>query len=116
LEGLNDHLILKIFVVSLEHERAEYKVQNGAQKISLIVKVTDKEMMEIAKGDKKYVFLRFYKKGFFSTSLIAEGHLETLFSRSNTMEDKGTIGSIQVFYLMKVQKPTRPLITEIMHY
>lgn len=69
-------------------------------------------MIEICKGDKKYLLVRFLKRGFFGgLSTIAQGYIETIFTRSNVVEERVQIGDFVVSYVLKVQKPTRPLIT-----
>ncbi len=69
------------------------------------------------KGSRNIILLRFFKKGFFSgMELISEVEVESHFSRTNTAEGKVLAGNFGVYYILKVQKPSRPLYTDINHF
>lgn len=57
-------------------------------------------------------------KGWFSESLVAVGVTDLNFIRNNIMEDSLEMkeGKIFLNYVMKIKKPKRPLMTEILTY
>ena len=50
--------------------------------------------------------------------MVGSGATDLNFIRTNVMEDKLEIkeGKIWLYYLMKVKKPKRPLVTEVLTY
>jgi hypothetical protein len=58
-----------------------------------VVKLNEKEMFEVCKGDKRHIAIKFFKRGFFGgLSLVFEGSIETIFARNNIIEEKAMIG------------------------
>lgn len=108
---------MNVYVVDHNKERISVKANNGPINAKFVAKLNEKEMFEVCKGDKRHIFIKFFKRGFFGgLSLIFEGSIETIFARNNIIEEKAMIGEVQVSYVLKVNKPTKPLITEIIHY
>lgn len=73
-------------------------------------------MIQIVKGDKQYVQIKFFKRGFFGGhNLVSEGFAKTQFIKSNICEDKVVMSNgSEVYVTMKVQKPSRPLTYEVL--
>jgi hypothetical protein len=93
-------------------------VHSGPQVgIKTIVKIHPRDMNEIYRGEKKLIIFRIYDKGFFGAlNLVGESSIETSFIRNNVLEERIQVGSAIFSYTLRVQKPTKPLITEIIHF
>ena len=109
---------LKIYAVQTQNERFWAKVKNGPQgNAKTIIKLPQKEMADLIKGDKPLLTIKFFEKTFFGNwKLISECILAGVsFGRNNIAEDKAVAGDIRLNYEMRVRKPTKPLVTEIPH-
>ena len=73
-------------------------------------------MFNVMKGG-KFILVRLFSKGFFGgLTLTHEEYIETLFVRSNMMDERLQLNQITLHYIAKIQKPLRPMITEVIHY
>jgi hypothetical protein len=73
-------------------------------------------MADLMKGDRPVVTVKFFDKSFFGGwKLLGECFLMGSFGRNNIVEDNTKAGDIRVNYEMRVNKPTKPLVTEIPH-
>ncbi len=48
--------------------------------------------------------------------MVGENAVETSFIRSNIIEERVQVGHSLLSYALRVQRPTKPLTTEITHY
>lgn len=68
------------------------------------------------RGELPVVVARFFEKSFWGNfNLIGEVALKGIFIRNNIAEEKANDGKHVIHYEMRVHKPTKPLVTEIMH-
>lgn len=68
------------------------------------------------RGDKPIIMVRLFEKSFFgSFSLLGECPLIGALIRNNIVEEKAFDGRHTIGFEMRVYKPTKPLVTEIMH-
>lgn len=68
---------MNIYLVDLGKEKYSSKVSNGAQgNVKLVGEVGEKEMLEICKGGKSHIIIKFFKRGFFGgLTLTDEGQI-----------------------------------------
>lgn len=113
IDGFSDKLIFKIYVADLVHARFFSEVHSGPQKsIKTIVKLSNRDMVEIYRGERKLICFKMYEKGFFGNlSLVGENFVETSFIRNNIIEERVQVGKSIINYVLRVQRPTKPLIT-----
>lgn len=108
---------LRIYVVDRKNHRFEASVQNGHQKdIDIIVKIDPMIMEDIIKGsEKRYVNFVLVSKGWFSEKIVGEGDLEMNFIKNNRMEERVVLKEDKIYldYVICVQKPKKPIVTEI---
>lgn len=92
-------------------------MQNGHQKdIDIIVKIDPMIMEDIIKGsEKRYVNFVLVSKGWFSEKIVGEGDLEMNFIKNNRMEERVVLKEDKIYldYVICVQKPKKPIVTEI---
>ena len=72
---------------------------------------------ELARGKEKHLKFALYSQKFFGGSdLIGQAEIETLFTRSNTIEEKVQVGPALISYVVKVKMSYRPIVTDLVHY
>ena len=83
IEGLSGDAYLKIYAGNAPNERFGVKVHNGAQKeATTVIKLPEKEMHDLMKGDKVLIVIRLFEKSFWGNfSQLCEFPLKTIFIR-----------------------------------
>ena len=73
-------------------------------------------MHDLMKGDRPIIVARLYEKGFWgSFNQIGECPLVACMIRNNVVEEKASRDRFSFEYTIAVNKPMKPLVTEIMH-
>lgn len=92
-------------------------MRDGPQKeVKVVIKLTPKEATDLIRGDKPVIMLRLFDKSFWGNfTLLGECPLLGTFIRNNIAENKVSDGRHTITFEMRVYKPSKPLVTEIMH-
>jgi hypothetical protein len=68
IDGISGESHLKIFAGSAPNERFRVKVRSGHQKdVRTIIKLPEKEMFDVIRGDKPVIVARLFSKGFWGS-------------------------------------------------
>lgn len=68
-------------------------------------------MFNLTKGG-KMTLVRLFSKGFFGgLTLLHEEYIQTMFTRSNIIDERLKLNNVTLHYIMKINKPLRPTVT-----
>jgi hypothetical protein len=91
-------------------------MKNHQYRTNMKIKVSDKDMQDLMKGESKYISINLSHKGWFSTTQIGTEYFATQFIRSNIYEASINVGGVLIAYEARVRMAKRPTTSEHTEY